>query len=460
MSVRKTLYFGYHSLTGGHLGREYAKAVQQDRHGVPSDTTRKSLIRLLTYARQSVPYYARLMNEQGDSYKSDPESYLARFPILTKDKIRANFDQLKSVDLATRKWTYSTTGGSTGEPLKLIQDREYRDRVVALQMLYFLWNGRELGEPLVYVWGSERDILEGNMGLKMTANNLLTRTSYLNAFQMTPAKMRAFLDVLNARPPKLIVAFTQAIYELAKFAQQEGIAVTPQLAINTSSGTLYPTMRETIGAVFQCPVFDRYGSREVGDMACECSAHAGLHVAPWSNYLEIVNDEGRVVPHGTEGNIVVTSLANYAMPLIRYFIGDRGVLSAHDACSCGRRGQILERVLGRTIDSFKKRDGTQVHGAYFMHLLYRDWVWKFQVVQKSYTSIAFKIIKSPGTGYQSAELDEIRRKIKAVMGDDCAVTFEFVDSIPPSASGKYRYTISEVQGGLSDTLAAPLAAVV
>jgi len=216
----------------------------------------------------------------------------------------------------------------------------------------------------------------------------------------------------------------------------------------TSAGTLHPFIREKIETAFQCKVFNRYGSREVGDIASECEAHAGLHVFSSGNYIEIVDDQGHPVPNGVEGNILVTNLYNYAMPLIRYSIGDRGVLSRSESCVCGRHGQILERITDRNVEMFRKRDGTLVDGLFFNHFLYyKDWVKKFQVVQKDYERVVFKIQRT-NKEYQEAELEEIREKTRVVMGEECEVTFEFVDDIPPSRSGKYSYTISEIQQGI------------
>jgi phenylacetate-CoA ligase len=132
------------------------------------------------------------------------------------------------------------------------------------------------------------------------------------------------------------------------------------------------------------------------------------------------------------------------MPLIRYTIGDRGVLSPDETCACGRRGQILQKVSGRNVDTFKTSQRVLVDGEYFTHLMYfRPWVNKFQVVQKSPNLIQFKVVKT-GAGAKPDELDEITDKVKVLMGADCNVAFDFVDDIPPTASGKYRYTISEV----------------
>jgi phenylacetate-CoA ligase len=445
--MQKLLYFGAHRLIGSSLGRCYTDLLRADAQvcaQAGETATQTALARLLRHCAANVPYYAGLIRAAGDGYEQDAAAYLRRLPLLTKDLVREHFTGLTSRDLAARRWVYNTSGGSTGEPVKLIQDREYQDRQMAIQLLSFQWAGRRFGEPALRIWGSERDILQGSERWQMRLLNRLSNDRYLNAFDMTPAKMHRFLAQLNARPPKLIVAYAQAIYELARFAQRQSVAVRPQHAILTSAGTLYPWMRAAIEAVFGCPVFNRYGSREVGDIACECSEHTGLHVFPWGNYVEIVDEEGQPVPAGVEGDIVVTNLNNYAMPLVRYFIGDRGTLSPAGACACGRRGQMLQTVSGRNIDVFKKRDGTLVDGAFFFHMLYyRDWVHKFQIVQADYEWMVFRVATTQST-YDERELDEIVRETRLVMGADCKVDFEFLDDIAPSPSGKYRYAVSHV----------------
>ena len=446
MNVRKLLYFTYtSSVKRISLARFYKEFSKEDESGVSLDKTRELLVQLLTHCQQAVPYYRHAILKQGDFFKEDPESYLVNFPVLTKDIIRKEFDQLKSEDLAKRQWCFSTSGGSTGEPVKLIQDQDYFDRSIAISKLYSKWIGREIGEPEVYLWGSERDLFQNSMGLKAFLSNQLTNTTYLNAFRMSPQKMREFVEVLNSKRPKLIVAYAQAIYELAKFAQEQSLTVVPQKAIVTSAGTLYPFMREKIERIFQCRVFNRYGSREVGDVACERPGFEGLWVAPWGTYVEIVDDDDNPVPPGFEGNILVTSLANYAMPLIRYKIGDRGALAAESQER--RTVQILEKVSGRITDNFKTKNGKIVPGEYFIHLLgvvlNKGGIEKFQLIQKDYDLIVLKLVVDE-LEKPKLNTEEIINKVNLVMDEPCFVNVEFVEDIPPLSSGKYRYTISEV----------------
>ncbi len=444
MNLRSTLYFQAHQLVGMPIGREYRRLLVEETADKPGEITRTLLVDLLSHCQRNVPYYCEWMDRLGNSFVRDPFAFLRQLPILTKGIIRQNFSRLLSADLGRRRWQYNTSGGSTGEPVRLIQDRQFAARIGAIQLLSFRWAGREIGEPAVRVWGSERDILQGSMGVKMSLLNTLTNDTWLNAFRLTPASMCEFIDLLNANRPKLIIAYAQAIYELAQFAEKERIPVIPQKAILTSAGTLHPFMRQKIETIFQCKIFNRYGSREVGDIACECKAHAGLHVFPRGCFVEVVDDEGQPLPRGVEGEILVTSLANYAMPLIRYAIGDRGILSPDETCACGRNGLIFQKISGRNVDTFKKADGTLIDSEFFTHLLYfRDGVRKFQVIQKDYKAILFKIVKT-SSEWPPEERQEIIQKTRHLMGNDCTVTFEFVDQIPPTNSGKYRYTISEV----------------
>jgi phenylacetate-CoA ligase len=202
-------------------------------------------------------------------------------------------------------------------------------------------------------------------------------------------------------------------------------------------------MRERIERVFGCRVFNKYGSREVGDMACEIPQCDGLWIAPWGVHVEVVDDAGSPVPDGSEGELIVTLLTNFAMPLLRYRIGDRGALAPPGTGWHGDAARVLLRVTGRTVDAFRLPDGTVIDGEYFTHLLYfRDWVSRFQVIQRDHESILVRIVPCADRPVDAER--EIVNGVLAVMGSHCRVEFEYCDQIEVSASGKYRYTISEV----------------
>jgi phenylacetate-CoA ligase len=446
MNFRKFILLNYASFRGYKYPFLYKQFLKEDDSGINPDTTINLLSKLLHHCQQSVPYYAELMNQISKETFSeqDPKEYLLNLPILTKDRIRSNFETLKSLDLGRRQWYFNKSGGSTGEPVKLIQDHEYNDLSTAISFLQYYWVGREIGEYEVYLWGSEKDVFQGTMGWKAKFFNFLTNTIYMNAFRMSPDRMREYIQSLNQKQPKLIIAYAQAIYELAKFAEDEKIPIVPQRAIISSAGTLYPWMREKIERIFQCKVFNRYGSREVGNVACERPGYEGLWVAPWGSYVEIVDDNGNLVPAGVEGNILVTSLTNFAMPLLRYEIGDRGILFSEKSLNGTRVGQAFQKVSGRITDNFKTKSGKVIPGEYFIHLigvvLNDGTIKKFQLIQKQYDLIIVNIVKDEG----KIDFKEIIDKIKFIMDEPCYIKIEFLDDILPTHSGKYRYTISEV----------------
>src|SRR5215469_9298702 len=104
MNIRKALFFSYKRMTGSKFPSIYEELVRQDQEGVAPDTTKQLLSQLLAHCRRSVPYYAEIMKTAGDGFEHDPETYLLKLPILTKEKIRAHHPQLTSLDLDRRKW--------------------------------------------------------------------------------------------------------------------------------------------------------------------------------------------------------------------------------------------------------------------------------------------------------------------------------------------------------------------
>jgi phenylacetate-CoA ligase len=376
-------------------------------------------------------------------YYSDFNSNdLSSFPILTKEIIRENFENLKSSDLSNRNWWINTSGGSTGEPIKFIQDQEYllASRYTTYEEKQKL--GYTFGDNFIKLWGDEREILHNSKSLKNKIINKIKNITFLNSFNMTQENMFKFVEEINSKKPKLIVAYAQAIYELAKFIEENNLKVKHIGAIITSAGTLYPFMRQSIEKNFNTKVYNRYGSREVGNMACEEPNIYGLVITN-DIFIEIIDENGSACEDGKEGEIVVTSLTNYAMPLIRYKIGDRGILNRTKY-----KFPILEKVSGRGMETFKTIKNKIVPSEYFIHIIgvvfnkKNSWIKKFQIIQKEYNLIEIKIIKN----YDELkdDLTNIEDGVKKVMGEDCEVRFSFVDEIKPLKSGKFLYTICEL----------------
>ena len=404
----------------------------------------RRLQELLVHCHRHVPYYRKVLEDTG--VVRDGKVQLDRFkgiPLLAKDTIRENREDLISDEHGSRHTYHNTSGGSTGEPVDLLQDNLYKSMNWATVLFYNHVLGKELGEKEVKLWGSERDILKGSFGTKAKIENFLYNRLLLNSFRMTPGTMREYVEKINRFRPKSIWAYVDSILELARFVENEGLVVHPVPVTITTAGTLTPEVREYVERRIGTSVYNQYGSREVGPIAAECGTEKNLHLFEWSQYVEVVDSDGNPVGPGETGEVVITLFSNYSMPLVRYRIGDTAVQS-DGVCSCGHNTRLLGAVTGRLTDYFVRRDGTLVHGEYFTHIFYhRGWARRFQVVQEEYDRIVNNIeVKDPPG---RVEEEEVEQAIRAAMGSSCQVEFQYVDRIEPSPSGKYLYTLSKVK---------------
>ena len=402
---------------------------------------KEQLYDIVEYAVNNIPYYRDFALENQLTFSKDTITEdIKQLPILTKEIIRKEGNRLYNSEL--KDYYIATSGGSTGEPIKLRHD-QYLNKVFPGNYL-LSYAGYDIGDKVVLLWGSERDILQGSIGLKARISNIfVTRRRLLNSFRMTREDMFDYVHTINKWKPKVILAYTQSIYELALFIKREELDIYSPKGIVVSAGTLYDDWANEIKEVFRCPVINQYGSRETPGIAISCAESSELHINTFMNYVEVVDDQGNNLPCGVDGNIIVTNLINRSMPLIRYKIGDVGALSSKEKCKCGRNLPCLLHVSGRTVNIFKRRDGTKIDGEYFTHLFYGiSEVERFQVIQTDYEKIEIKIQSLMPLSEKKEK--EIRKNICAVMGNSCDIEIEYLSEIVPTKSGKYLYTISMI----------------
>jgi phenylacetate-CoA ligase len=393
---------------------------------------------LLRYAAAHVPYYARALSGSVDLLEQ-----FRRLPPLTKALLREHGDALRSDELSARPHILNSSGGSTGQPVTLVQDREFKSWCAATEAFYY---ERFLGivcdeTRKVILWGSERDIFSQTKSWKRIVWNRLTQTTFLNSFRMTEQEMIHYVDAINEQRPEYIRGYAGSLFELARFIRRHELPVYRPRLICSSAETLRPFMRELVESVFGCPVFDFYGSREVGAIGGQCR-RGKMHLFSFNNLVEVVDDENCPVSPGEQGKLLITALHNTAMPLIRYEIGDTAVLG--DGCDCGSPLPTLERITGRVTDHFTTRSGSLIHGEYFTHLFYfKEWVREFQVLQTELDEV--QVYYAPKSPAPAEDVDDINRKIHLVMGQDCRVQWHEVSEVPRTPQGKLLFTRSLVQ---------------
>ena len=406
---------------------------------------RKKLFHLIQYASQNIPYYQQVIKEYNIQFSEDAIfDDIKKIPLLTKDVIRNHFDKLyKFID---NTYYRNTSGGSTGEPVVFYQDKEYLSWANATKRLFNEWAGRKLGDPMVRLWGSLPDNLLSGQGLKGFLRQQVSGITVLDSSRMSEEDMYKHVQKINKIKPHLILAYTNSIEALTHFIQEHHLSVYSPSAIMTAAGVLYPEIKAKIEEVFRTTVFNRYGSRENSDMACNCEKDEGLHLIPAVHYLEIVDDEGVQVNYGNSGNIIVTLLTNYTMPLIRYQIGDRGVLS-DKACSCGRGLPLLEKVEGRINSCFRNKFGDFINDGFIRLFYFRENIKQFQVIQESLEKITVNLVLKDKKQLKFMKKDfmEITKSIKKIVKSDVIVKYNLVKIINPSPSGKYEYVFSKVK---------------
>jgi phenylacetate-CoA ligase len=303
--------------------------------------------------------------------------------------------------------------------------------------------GKYVGEKEVKLWGSERDLFEGTVGIKNKAINFIYNRRMLNCLRMSSRDMEKYVRAIIDWRPKIIWAYANAIFELSNYIERNSLKVYAPNSIICCATTLYPYMREKVERVFNTKVYNQYGGREVGDIACECEYYK-MHIFNHTHFIEIVDGNDELIEEGI-GNIIVTSLTNYSMPFLRYKVGDMGEI-ANDACNCNRAFNHFQKFIGRDIETFYKQDGEIVLGEFFALLLFKDFIKKFQIVQEKYDHIGVKLILDRKRTDLKSKLNEIQNAIKQVMGQDCEVEFQVVDELDSKLpSGKNIYVISKVR---------------
>ena len=400
--------------------------------------TRHRIIDLLHYAANNVPYYTEILQDVGvvKDGKVDLDRY-GDIPPLTKATIRREGTRLHSRHCQQRGCYVNRSGGSSGEPVAFLQDAAYEDWSYAGRFFCNRLLGKDIGDVELSLWGSERDLIEGSIGVHKKIKHWLFNLTRLNSFLMDESRMRAHLTTMGKRRPVMLAGYMDSLFELARYVQKTKIEPFRPRFVLSQAGTLADAARAVIGDAFGAPVYDFYGSREMSPIACECLNH-GYHILSTGQFVEVIN-----VNHGW-GDLLITCLVNYSMPFIRYQIGDKGALR-EDKCPCGRGLPMLRGVAGRAMECFRTREGRIIPPQYFVNIVRTvcgdGTIDKLQFVQTTYDRVIVRVV---GRRQGEQLRNVIRERVKIVMGADCDVDFECVNDIAPSASGKYLYTISAI----------------
>ncbi len=399
------------------------------------------LRQLIKFAYETVPYFQEVMQKR--KLKPDDihtQEDLVKLPLLTREIVKTNIKRLISKKFKFSQLREGHTSGTTGSPLQFYWDLNMCLVNNVVDWRQKIWAG--------VIYGDKYALVLGRVIVPISQKNppfwrmdYLHNQLWLSAFHMSEENLKFYVNKLRRFRPKAIEGYPSTVYILAKYMQSRNETL-PLKAVFTSSETLYEFQRDTIEKAFQCKIFDFYGLAERVVFATECEKHKGHHINLDYGIMEIVNDKGEPVNEGEMGWIVGTSLHNFGMPFIRYKTNDI-IRYRLKKCSCGRSFPLIEDITTKAEDIIVTNDGRFISPSILTHPFKPiHGIKKSQIIQEDTKNVVLKIVKDKD--FSEEQIQRLISGLKVRLGNDMNIHIEYVNEIPLTVSGKFRWIISKV----------------
>jgi phenylacetate-CoA ligase len=395
---------------------------------------------ILRHCAEHVPYYRQLFHRIG----FDPESFrtlsdLHALPLLDKDTIRARLHDLLADNISHREMLYFTTGGTMGKPLGLYNLKQSGGREKAF--IYTQW--KRIG----FQQSDRRAVL---MGWTVKSNrhwqyDASERAFLFSNFHMTPQNAAEYARVMRANNLPYLHSYPSAAIDFARRLKDMKIEPPRVRAVLGASENLYPGQREFIESYYGARLFSWYGHTETTILAAECEVSNHYHIFPEYGVAEVIDRDGAAAEReGEIGEMVGTSLDNFAMPLIRYRTDDWAVVGPR-RCACGRNYRLIKQTQGRRIQEMLvgKLDNLVSITALNMHSDIFDNVDQLQFYQREKGKVELRIKRKPS--YTERDSNRILAGLNLKMGDTMEISLSFPDEIPLMPRGKFRFVIRDLE---------------
>jgi len=407
------------------------------------DYQQKQLALLLEHAYENVPYYRRIFDERALKPVDIMEiSDLRLLPFLTKCLIQKHLLDLRARNYPDHMFEYVTTGGSTGVPVGFYYEKGV-SRAKEWAFMKAQWDrvGFRFGDKCILLRGY---IIEPSEKGKFWKSELFGRWLIMSSHHLTDENIPLYIEKIRAFEPKYIQAYPSTAVVLARYMREHGIEPFPTLkAILCGSENLYPWQRELLQTVFQCRIYSWYGNSEQTVLAGECENNTCYHIFPEYGIVELIgSNDLPVTREGVPGEVVSTGLQNYICPLIRYRTMDIAVYEG-TPCPCGRAYPLLRHVEGRLQDFIVTSKGHLISGITMnIDTDAFDNVKQFQFYQDTIGKVILNIV--PKENYTDNDTAYLYREVSRSCGDEITISIRFVDDIPLTARGKYRYFVQNL----------------
>jgi len=392
------------------------------------------LRKVVSHAYANVSYYRKLFDSLGIKPKDIASMRdLVKIPILTKDIILANYpDKILAAGVDWKHCSPRMTSGSSGKKLQVVLDLNVAAQYRMMQLRQLIDVGYKPWDRIVY-------IRYAPPVTKVVLQKLGLFRRYYVPLEWPPE--RQLSEILRFKP-QIINAYPSALHLLARTVTRDQAKKLRLKFLLSNSELLTRHIRESLEEVFQCKVYDDYSCLEFSAIAFECRMQS-LHIASDNVIVEILDGDGNQLPPGEQGRIVITALNNYAMPYIRYEIGDIGILS-DEICPCGRRFPVLKSIVGRCDDFVVMPSGRLIdpQTAVFQIEVIPE-VKEFRVIQGKDYKITVNIITQEGAEFVRIE-DQIKKKLGSVFNDSLRVDVNQVSILERGTTGKHRSVISHI----------------
>ncbi len=398
----------------------------------------KKLKAIIRHAYRYVPYYNKVFSLAGVR-PGDIKSFedLRKLPLVSKRDIQKDYINFLTKGIDVSRLLSRSTSGSTGTPLKIVSDPYPSPGSVKYP---FFECGVKSSDNFVTVWGRATSISWGSKFTRLWG--AISET----IVPLFPEEK--LISILKQAKPDVLLTFPSVLLSLSRYDLS---GINPRL-IFAQGEMVTPHCREVVKKKFNLDLFETYGSVEFGSIAFECTEHFALHVLTDNVHIELLDENGDSVSSGERGEIVVTGLHNYMMPLIRYRIGDLGVLT-DEKCPCGRSWPLIKSIEGRSNDLLVLPSGRRISWLYLQRCIFYDQefqknpfcILQYQIVQERRDRLVINVVK--GLNFDPNLLLRIKNNVEeffARQGEKLEVITQLVDEIPMERTGKRRVFISKV----------------
>lgn len=398
------------------------------------------LRRMLKHCATNVPYYRRVFRRLG----FDPErirdiSDLRALPLLDKETVRANIKELLAENVPARDRLYYTTGGTSGTPLGIYNLRHSGGRELA----FILTQWARVG----FRYKHRRAILRGApvKNRRHWRYEVSERAFVFSNFHMTPENVAEYARVMRDNRLSALHSYPSAVVDFARHLKDLGLEPPRLASVLASSENLYPGQREFIESFFGARLFSWYGHTENLILAGECEVSNYYHIFPEYGVAEVVREDGSAAESEDElGELVGTTIDNFAMPLLRYRTGDYARVGPA-GCACGRSYKLIKETRGRWHQEMLvgKLDNLISVTALNIHTDVFDRAQQIQFYQRERGKLELRIKRK--SDYTDRDSRRILNALEEKIGDTMEISLCFPDEIPLSPRGKFRLVIQELE---------------